>query len=213
MTEELLHIVTEISRRIKFRGYWFVQCKADSDGKFKLMEISTRFAGTFDLSKSLDVNLPLLALCDFSEMEVDFTPNKYKISLDKTYIDRYKIDYPYGRVYLDFDDTLVFGRSKYNTEAMRFVYQCLNKGISIVLITKHEYDIHETMKKIRLSENIFDEIVEVPLDRKKYEFMDVTIPSIFIDNAYAERKAVKEHLGIPTFDVSNFDCLIDWSEE
>ena len=96
---------------------------------------------------------------------------------------------------------------------MRFVYQCLNKGISIVLITKHEYDIHETMKKIRLSENIFDEIVEVPLDRKKYEFMDVTIPSIFIDNAYAERKAVKEHLGIPTFDVSNFDCLIDWSEE
>lgn len=213
MTEELQYIVTEISERIKFRGYWFIQCKENADGKLKLMEISTRFAGTFDLSKSLDVNLPLLALCDFSEMEVDFTPNQYKISLDKTYIDRYKIDYPFRRVYLDFDDTLVFGRSKYNTEAMRFVYQCLNKGISIVLITKHAYDIHETMKKIGLSENFFDGIIEVPLDKKKYEYMDSTIPSIFIDNAYVERKAVKEQLGIPTFDVSNFDCLIDWSEE
>lgn len=213
MTDELQHIVDGISERIPFRGYWFIQCKQNAAGKYKLMEISTRFAGTFDLSKSLDVNLPLLALCDFSDMEVDFSPNKYKISLDKTYIDRYKLDYDYRRVYLDFDDTLVFGREKYNTEAMRFVYQCLNKGISVVLITKHAYDIHETMRKIRLSEGIFDEIVEVPLDRQKYEFMDNDIPSILIDNAYAERKLVKEKLGIPSFDVSNIDCLIDWTDD
>lgn len=213
MTGELQHIVDGISERIPFRGYWFLQCKQNADGKYKLMEISTRFAGTFDLSKSLDVNLPLLALCDFSDMEVDFSLNKYKISLDKTYIDRYKLDYDYRRVYLDFDDTLVFGREKYNTEAMRFVYQCLNKGISVVLITKHAYDIHETMRKIRLSEGIFDEIIEVPLDRQKYEFMDNDIPSILIDNAYAERKLAKEKLGIPSFDVSNIDCLIDWADD
>ena len=114
------------------------------------MEISTRFAGTFCLSRNLDVNLPLLALCDFSGMEIDISPNTYRITLDKSYIDRYKIDYLYQRVYLDFDDTLVFHREKYNTEAMRFVYQCLNKGIKIILITKHAYDIHETMKKIKL---------------------------------------------------------------
>lgn len=213
MTDEFCHIVDSISERIEFHGYWYVQCKQNADGKYKLMEISTRFAGTFDLSKSLDVNLPLLALCDFSDMDVDFKPNRYKISLDKTYIDRYKLDYEYHRVYLDFDDTLVFGREKYNTEAMRFVYQCLNKGISLVLITKHAYDIHETMRKIRLCEGIFDEIIEVPIDRQKYEFMDNSVPSILIDNAYAERKLVKEKLSMPTFDVSNIDCLIDWSED
>lgn len=213
LTEELKHLVNTIANRLTFRGYWFIQCKKNKNGKYKLMEICTRFAGSFDLSKSLDVNLPLLALCDFSEMEVSITPNSYKIRSDKSYIDRYKIEYLYQRVYIDFDDTLVFNREKYNTEAMRFVYQCLNKGIRLVLITKHVYNIYETMKKIRLSENIFDEIIEVPLERKKYEFMDMSIPSIFIDNAYAERKEVKDHMDMPTFDVSNFDCLIDWTDD
>lgn len=213
LTDEIQHIVEAIAGRIQFRGYWFIQCKKNKHGKYKLMEICTRFAGTFNLSKSLDVNLPLLALCDFSEMEINITPNTYKIYSDKTYIDRYKIDYLYGRVYLDFDDTLVFHREKYNTEAMRFVYQCLNKGIKIVLITKHAFDIHETMQKIRLNEEIFDEIIEVPPGEKKYKYINNDIPSIFIDNAYAERQAVKEHTSIPTFDVSNFDCLLDWADD
>lgn len=213
LTDELRHIVETISERICFRGYWFAQCKRDQHGKYKLMEICTRFAGTFGVSKSLDVNLPLLALCDFSDLEVDITPNCCKIQSDKSYIDRYKIDYNYKQVYLDFDDTLVFHREKYNTEAMRFVYQCLNKDIRIVLLTKHEYDLQETMRHIRLSKELFDEIVVVPIERMKWEYMDPSIPSIFIDNAYSERRAVKEHLGMPTFDVSNFDCLIDWADD
>ena len=213
LTDEMRHIVDSISERIRFRGFWFVQCKEDTNGKLKLMEISTRFAGTFGLSRNLDVNLPLLALCDFSDMEIDICPNTCKLSLDKSYIDRYKLEYAYQRVYLDFDDTLVFGREKYNTEAMRFVYQCLNKKVKIVLITKHAYDIHETMKKIRLSEDIFDEIIEVPLDEDKCDYMDNDIPSIFIDNAYAERKKVKVKHGMPTFDVSNIGCLIDWADD
>lgn len=213
LTDEMRHIVESISERIRFRGFWFIQCKENAEGKLKLMEISTRFAGTFGLSRNLDVNLPLLALCDFSDMDIDICPNTYKISLDKTYIDRYKIDYQYQRVYIDFDDTLVFHREKYNTEAMRFVYQCLNKGIKLILITKHAYDIHETMRKIRLTEDIFDGIIEVPLDGDKSDYMDNNIPSIFIDNAYAERKKVKERLGMPTFDVSNIGCLIDWADD
>lgn len=213
ITDEIQHIVNSISERICFRGFWFIQCKEDAKGRLKLMEISTRFAGTFGLSRNMDVNLPLLALCDFSDMEVDISPNTCGISLDKSYIDRYKINYPYQRVYLDFDDTLVFHRKKYNTEAMRFVYQCLNKGVKVILITKHAHDIHETMKNIRLSEAIFDEIIEVPVDEYKCDYMANDIPSIFIDNAYTERKKVKDRWGMPTFDVSNFECLIDWADD
>ena len=212
LTDEIKHIIDTISKRIKFRGYWFAQCKKDDHARYKLMEVSTRFAGTFDLSKSLDVNLPLLALCDFSGIDINITPNRYMIQSDKTYIDRYKMDYHYERVYLDFDDTLVFQRSKYNTEAMRFVYQCFNKGIEIVLLTKHAYDIHQTMRTIHLSEGLFSDIVSVPVGKMKYEYINMEKPSIFIDNAYAEREAVKAHMDMPTFDVSNFDCLIDWAD-
>lgn len=213
LSKEIKHIVDVISDRIQFRGYWFIQCKKDKSGKYKLMEICTRFAGTFGLSKNLDVNLPLLALCDFSDMEIHITPNKYKIQSDKTYIDRYKINYKYQRVYIDFDDTLVFHREKFNTEAMRFIYQCLNKRVEIVLLTKHNFDIYETMKKIHLNEELFTSIIRVPQDKMKYEYVNNEKASIFIDNSYAERAAIKAHTDIPTFDVSNFECLIDWADD
>lgn len=212
LTPEINHIVTTINEKIKFRGYWYVQCRQDKNGKFKLMEISTRFAGTFNLSKNLDVNLPLLALADFSEMDVKIVPNKAKVVLDKSYIDRYKLLYDYKRVYIDFDDTIVFGRKKYNPEAMRFLYQCINDDKEIILITKHAYDIQQDMKNIRFNPELFDQIIEVPEDEPKYRYMSNDVPSIFIDNAFAERIDVKEHLSMPTFDVCNIECLIDWSE-
>ena len=210
ITDEISNIVKQINTRIKFRGYWYIQCRKDINGKYKLLEISTRFAGTFNLSKNLDANLPLLALADFSGMDINILPNKQKVILDKSYIDRYFLEYEYKRVYIDFDDTLVFNRETYNTEAMRFLYQCLNKKIELILITKHAYDIYETARNIKLGLNIFNKIIEVPNNVPKYKYIDNTVPSIFIDNAFAERMAVKKELGIPTFDVTNFECLIDW---
>lgn len=211
MTNELSEIVNTINDAIHFRGYWFVQLKKDKKGKFKLMEICTRFAGTFNLSKNLDVNLPLLALCDRLDMDVSVTPNNYKIVSDKTYIDRFKLNISYDRVYVDFDDTIIFDRSKYNTFIMMFLYQCINQGKDLVLISKHEYNLDDTMKKVHLNKDIFKEIIIVPIGMYKYEMMNDDKSSIFIDNSYAERKAVKEHLNIFTFDVSNIECLIDWS--
>jgi len=211
LTYELYNIVTIINNTLKFRGYWFVQLKKDSVGKYKLLEISTRFAGTFNLSKNLDVNLPLLALCDRLDMDVSITPNNYKITSDKTYIDRFKLDISYERVYIDFDDTIVFNRSKYNTQVMMFIYQCINEGKEIVLITKHEFDLDETMKRLHLSKDLFNEIILVPVNMPKYKMMNNDKPSIFIDNSYNERKLVKLNLNMHTFDISNIECLIDWS--
>lgn len=47
----------------------------------------------------------------------------------------------------------------------------------------------------------------------KYEYVNEDKPSIFIDNAYAERAAIKAYTNMPTFDVSNFNCLIDWADD
>lgn len=211
-TDEIMKIARGISSRVEFRGYWYFQCKQDRSGKYKLMEISTRFAGTFGLTKNLDVNLPLLALRDYEEEEIEISPNQYGIISDKCYIDRYKIDIDYKRVYIDFDDTLVFERKRYNTQAMKFLYQCINQEKKIVLITKHAYDIKDTMKRLRMNRDLFDEVIEVPFDEPKYKYMDNEISSIFIDNAFQERIEVKENLGIPAFDVTNIEALIDWSD-
>ena len=211
LTEEIKSMAEALSAEIEFRGYWFFQCKKDKEGRYKLLEISTRFAGTYGVSKNLDVNLPLLALCDFDGIDVDITPNKYEITADKNYIDRYKLDLQYDRVYVGFDDTVVFNGGKYNTQMMLFLYQCLNENKEVILITKHAPDIRETMKKLRLNEDLFSSIIEVPETSGKYVFMDNSKSSIFIDHAYTERKSVKEHSEMPTFDVSNVECLLDWS--
>lgn len=211
LTEEVQKIVSTINEKTAFRGYWFVQLKKDIHGNFKLLEISTRFSGTFNLSQSLDVNLPLLALCDKLDMEVDILPNTYTVTSDKTYIDRYKIDYNYQRVYIDFDDTIAFNREKLNTLAMMFLYQCKNEKKDLVLITKHEYDIYETLTKLNIDKDLFSSILRIPINEYKYLYINNDVPSIFIDNAFIERKFVKNHTNIPTLDVSNISVLIDWS--
>lgn len=211
VTDEIDRIAREINEIIEFRGYWFIQLKKDKNGYFKLLEISTRFAGTFNLTKNLDVNLPLLALCDRLDMDVDILPNKYTIISDKTYIDRYKIDFDYEIVYIDFDDTIAFDRKQVNTLAMMYLYQCKNRDIKIILITKHEFDIYESLRTLKIDKNLFSEIIIVPNSEFKYMFIDKCVKSIFIDNAFNERKLVKNNLNMPTFDVSNIESLIDWS--
>ena len=211
LTDEIESIVKKINNTIKFRGYWFIQLKKDYMNKFKLLEISTRFSGTFNLSKSMDVNLPLLALCDRLDMDIEILPNRYVITSDKTYIDRYKIDYNYDRVYIDFDDTIAFNRDKINTLAMMFLYQCKNQNKEIVLITKHEFNIYETLSKLSIDTSLFDVIIVVESTDFKFNHMDNEKKSLFIDNAFFERQLVKKNLNMHTFDVSNIDVLIDWS--
>lgn len=213
---EIERIIIEINEKIIFRGYWFVQLKRNANGQYKLLEICTRFSGTFGLSKSLDVNLPLLALCDFSGMDISITPNQYDIRSDKTFIDRYEINLSYDRIYIDYDDTVTSENGKaINSFIVAFLYQCRNKNKHIVLITKHTSkhsggSVRDDMKQFALSPDIFDEIIELTSEQRKIDFINNNIPSIFIDNSYAERLMVKQFLGMATFDVSNIDCLLDW---
>lgn len=210
-TSEIKTIAETINKRIKFRGCWFIQCKCSASGKYKLLEVSTRLSGTFGVTKSLDINLPLLALCDFSDMDIQVKANNTTVVSDKTYIDRYSIEYNYQRVYIDYDDTLVFEEGKYNSFALMYLFQCLNKHIEIILITKHEHDILDTLQRLLIPKELFAAIICVPIGRNKYEYISTDKPSIFIDNAFHERVLAKDRLGIPTYDPCNIDCLIDWS--
>lgn len=207
-TGEIQRIAGIINKEMKFRGYWYFQCKQDSDGKYKLMEISTRYAGTFPLTKNLDVNFPLLSLTDFDDIDVKIVPNHYEIRSDRGYQILYKVNIVYERVYFDFDDTLVRNRKTFIIQAIAFLFQCVNEGKEIILLTRHIYDIYDTLDKLHFDKRVFNQIIEVPEEEMKSDYIKMDKTCIFIDNSFAERLDVKEKLGIPTFDVCNLECLL-----
>jgi len=209
-TDEMCKIVMTINQKVKFRGCWFVQLKQDQNGKYKLLEISTRLAGTSAVTFNRDVNLPLLSLLDLMELDIDITPNDYPIEIDRSFINRYNIPLEYERVYVDLDDTLLMRDSYCNEYLMFYLYQCLNKNRELILITRHADDINRTLDRYRISPSLFSHIVKLDFSQKKYQFMKTDKRSIFIDNSFAERREVKEHLQIPAFDINNIECLIDW---
>lgn len=213
LTSEVKSIVLKINELINMRGYWFIQLKKDKRGNFKLLEISTRFAGTVGLSLGLDVNLPLLALDDFMKKDVIIHPNSYKIVGDKTYIDRYKIIYEYDTVFIDFDDTITMNNgSSVNWQVMSYIYQLKNREKKLILITKHLGEkVHNALERLCISSALFDQIIQIEESDEKYTYM-TQHKSIFIDNSFNERIKVKKKLQIPTFDTNNIDHLIDWSD-
>lgn len=212
LTEEIGEIAEAINQRLRFLGLWYFQIKRGADGRFKLLEISARCAGTMCLSRAAGVNLPLLSVYAAAGRDVEILRNSFAVTVDRTLISRYQTDLRYRRVYIDLDDTILT-RGKVHLPAIRFLYQCANKGTEAVLLTRHAADRGEpaelALRKARIARELFSEIVELPPERPKYAAIDPE-GAIFIDNAFAERKAVHDHLGIPVFDVDGIEVLLDW---
>ena len=103
LTDEIKYIAESLNKEIEFRGYWFFQIKKAVDGKYKLLEISTRLPGSFSLSRCLDVNLPLMALKDFDGQDVELTFNNIEIEADKQFFGKYKLGIEYNSVFIDFE--------------------------------------------------------------------------------------------------------------
>lgn len=217
LTPEFKKVIDSLNSRIQFRGYWFAQLKRDKFGKLKLLEICTRFAGSFAISKGKGVNLPLLALCDFAGLDTEVIQNDYVVECDKTYIDRYRLGIAYRHIYIDYDDTITFkGGTAVNPYVIAYLYQCKSKGIKISLITRHKdtFDecVEDSFRRLSLCKDLFDEILELKWDEKKSDYISDVNASIFMDNSFKERKEVHDNCGIPVFDVLNVDSLFDWRD-
>lgn len=208
LTDEVNDIATEINARLKFLGLWWFQIKKDAHGRWKLLEISTRCAGTMCLTRALGVNLPLLSVYTALGLDIKVTSNDLDISVDTTLIRRYKTNLDYQKVYIDFDDTLTL-RGKVNLKAIWFIYQCQNANKEVVLITKHEKNLDVSLAQLNIPKSIFSEIIHLPVDAKKSHYIKGE-STIFIDNAYKEREDVATRCNIPVFDVDGLDVLMDW---
>lgn len=208
LTDEIKNIADTINSKLNFRGLWWLQLKEDKDKKLKLLEVSTRCAGTMCMARARGVNLALLSVYDALGYEVEVFINPYHIKLDRSLISRYKIDYEYDNVYFDFDDTLIIN-NKVHLPSISFLYQCKNKGKKIFLITKHETDIYEDLEKYNLPKSLFEEIIWIKPEEDKVDYIKKD-RSIFVDNMHAERKNIITKLGIPVFDVDAIEVLMDW---
>ncbi|MBQ9274398.1 MAG: ATP-grasp domain-containing protein [Succinivibrio sp.] len=196
-----------INSTLTQRGGWFFQMREDSQGELKLLEIASRIAGSSALHRALGVNLPLLTLDIFNGVEIDsLALNDCEPELDRALHNSYRLNLEYESVYVDFDDTLVL-HGQVNVELLAFLYQCLNRGKKLILLSRHEGPLAEELQKYRLL-GLFDEVIQIPHDAAKADCIKHGAGAIFIDDSYGERKAVQEALHIPVFDPAMIEALM-----
>ena len=208
LDERIMEIAVNINSHFSFNGAWFFQVKKNLAGEYRLMEISPRIPGTMGISRNLGINFPLLTLYNIWGYDVSILDNKNDIILDRAFISRFKTNVEYENIYIDFDDTIIIN-GKVNIQLMMFLYQSLNKGKRIFLLTKHGNDIHESLLKHSISEKMFRKIIHISADSDKSQYISER-SSIFIDDSFAERRNVSEKCGIPVFDLDMVESLLDW---
>jgi carbamoyl-phosphate synthase large subunit len=194
-----------INQNLPLYGAWFLQVKKDLQGAYKLLEIAPRIAGTMAFHRVQGINFPLLSLYEQERIPIEIKLNEIEIEIDRALINRYKHNLNFDTVYIDLDDTLVIN-NQVNTNLIKFIYQCLNNGKRMILLTKHNDDIYKTLKQFKVTE-IFHEIIQLNNsdDKSKY----IKNKAILIDDSFLERKNAFEKLNIPTFDCSMIEMLID----
>ncbi|SDY45229.1 ATP-grasp domain-containing protein [Proteiniborus ethanoligenes] len=197
----------KINNTLDMRGVWFFQVKENKDGEFVLLEIGPRVAGSMGLYRSLGVNLPLLSLYDRLEVNTKLIPNSFHIEMDRALSCKFNINYYYENIYVDLDDCLI-QNGKVNPLIIGFLFQCINNGKKIFLLTKHSGDLLEHLKLFRIRE-LFDGIIQIEKSKEKLNYIK-TSASIFIDDSFDERYKVNKELNIPTFDINAVEALLDW---
>ena len=195
-----------INGRLSLRGGWFFQVKERRDGELVLMEVAPRIAGTMGLSRAIGVNLPLLTLLDHFDADVEIPPLVPVTEVDRALESSFRTDLTYDRVYMGLAD-LVLVDDSVDLTAIRFIFQCRNRGIAVHLITRHAGDLAATLRKHGLAD-LFASIRQIAPTEPKWPHVPPGA-AVFIDASIPDRRAVTQHRGVPAFDPQNLEALID----
>jgi len=203
--KQLSDLAEIINRTLKFRGMWFFQVKEDKNGQLALMEIAPRVAGAMGLYRNLGVNFALLSIYDAEGYELEVVRNDIPIVFDRALESRFKMNIQYDHVYLDYDDCLIIN-DKVNLQMIAFLYQCLNHGVGITLLTRHIGDLDASLQRHRIR-FIFDHVVRVNDAMPKYKYM-TKANAIFIDDSFAERLSAHKEKHIASFAPDAIEALM-----
>ena len=194
---------------IKFRGAWFYQVKRNVDGELTLLEVASRFGGSSSLFRAQGINFALMSLFDAFGIPVSILRNDYDVEMDRALDNKYKLSLKYGEVFVDFDDCVYLEKQFVNDALMAFLYRCVNNGIKVTLLSRHDDEklgkLDDLLDKLRIRQ-VFDRIIHLDPSQKKIDFIDNT-DSIFIDDSFAERKAIADKFHIPVFSLDMVEAL------
>jgi carbamoyl-phosphate synthase large subunit len=206
---EVKVIADIIGRTLNLCGAWFFQLKRASGGELVLLEVAPRIAGAMAAHRVTGVNFPLLSIFEHERLDITLMINRGEVELDRALSNRYRYEITFTTAYIDLDDTLIMG-GRVNLQAIKFIYQCINQGKTIKLITRHQSDLGNTLRKYRLM-NLFDDVIHLAQGEPKSSLI-TEHDAIFIDDSFAERKDVAHLCGIPTFDGSMLEVLTERAE-
>lgn len=193
-----------ISERIQLDGPWFFQVREDKNGVLTLLEIGPRVAGTMALHRASGVNFALLALYNAGNFPLAIMDQNFQVEIDRPLANRFASQLQYSTVYCDLDDTLIVN-DQVNPRLVALLYQCVSDGCRLVLLTRHQQDIRDTLRRYRLGQ-LFDEVRFIARHEEKADYIDD--PSgILIDDSFRERRIAHHRRGIATFDASSLDVL------
>jgi hypothetical protein len=198
-----------IGQALELRGAWFFQLKRARDGQLTLLEVAPRVAGAMALHRVGGINFPLLSIFEEERIRLSIRPLVGEIEMDRALSNRYRHAIDFSTLYLDLDDTLLVN-GRINLLAIKLVFQCVNAGKRIVLLTRHRGDLAATLSCYRLS-GLFDEVIQLAANEKKSAHVAAG-DAIFVDDSFAERMEVAGHCGIPTFDCSMIELLTEQAE-
>ncbi len=203
-SNEFAEIAEKINNALKLRGAWFFQVKRDANNRLKILEVASRLGGSSALYRGLGINFALLTVFDAFDYDIELIKNNYDIELDRALDNKYKIDLNYNTIYVDFDDCLIIN-NKVNSQLVSFLYIAFNKGKKLILITKHEGNIHKSLANFRLK-HLFDEIIHVKKSDNKSNYIK-DLNSIFIDDSFSERKEIKQKFNVPVLSPDMIEIL------
>jgi carbamoyl-phosphate synthase large subunit len=202
----VMPMAESIGSVLPLRGPWFFQTRETEDGSLCLMEIGARIAGTMALHRCDGVNFPLLGIYEEERAPITIMTNGADIRIDRALVNRYQHHLEFSTVYVDLDDTLIL-RGQVNTVLVRLLYQCVNQGKRVVVITRNETGPFDTLRSFRL-DGLPDDVIHLPRGGSKADFMDRD-DAILIDDSFGERVDVHRRTGMPTFDCSMIEMLLD----
>jgi hypothetical protein len=205
LTSEIATIAETINERLRLRGPWFFQLRADRCHKWKLLEVSCRVAGAMAAQRARGINLPLMAVQDYLGRRLIALPNPQIKLIERNIATRAELEFHYHTVFVDLDDTLIIDGFA-SPLVLAFLYQSVRDGKQIKLITRHALDVAQALRRARIADDLFDEIIHLGADAAKSDY--VTQEAILIDNHFPERLAVARARAIPVFDVDALEFFV-----
>jgi carbamoyl-phosphate synthase large subunit len=198
-----------ISQNIELWGAWFFQIKRAKDGELTLLEVAPRIAGGMAAHRVTGINFPLLSIYEEERIPLTIKPNAGIVELDRALGNRYRHSIDYSTLYVDLDDTIILN-DQVNTQVIKLLFQCINKGRKVILLTRHQGDLNQTLAKHRLY-LLFDEIIHIDKYDKKSSYIKQS-DAIFLDDSFSDRMDVATVCDIPTFDCSMIEMLTEQTD-